>query len=94
MIYKGVVNRIKLLIAYRRKRKIILISYDRNTKVVTAQRSQSGWVANWYSYNDTTVSILLKDGKTAGYSLVHSWLPHSGWDSTDLESFKTEVTGG
>lgn len=85
---KGLVNKIKLFINYKRKRKVILTTFDNDTKIVTAKRSQCGWVANWHSSNDTAVSILLKDGKTAGYSLIHSWLPHSGWDSNDLAEFK------
>lgn len=88
MHWKAIVNKIRLFIAYRRKRKVILIAYDRDTKIVTAKRSQCGWVANWYDSNSATISILLKDGKTAGYSLIHSWLPHSGWDEYDLKDFK------
>ncbi len=89
-----VMNKIKLFIAYRRKREVILIAYDKDTKIVTAKRSQCGWVANWYSHNGDTVSILLlSSGKTAGYSLVHNWLPHSGWDSYDLELLKKNSKG-
>ena len=61
MNWKAIVNKISLLISYRRKRKVILIAYDKDTKIVTAKRSQCGWVANWYDRNDATVSILIKD---------------------------------
>ena len=91
MNWKAIVNKIRAFIIHRRKRKVILIAFDKNTKIVTAKRSQCGWVANWYSSNGNTVSILLKDGKTGGYSLVHNWLPHSGWDSTDLAEFKSNT---
>ena len=90
---KAVVKKVKLFIAYRRKRKVILIAFDNDTKIVTAKRSQCGWVANWYRHNGNTVSILLSSGKTAGYSLVNNWLPHSGWDSYDLELLKKNSKG-
>ena len=86
---KRIINKIKLFLAYRRKRMIILIAYDKDTKIVKAKRSQCGWVANWYGSNSSTVSILLPDGKTAGYSLVLKWLPHSGWDEHDLHALKS-----
>ena len=85
---KRIINKIKLFLAHRRKRTVILIAYDKDTKIVTAIRSQCGWVANWYSHNDSTVSILLPNGKTEGYRLVNNWLPHSGWDEHDLQALK------
>ena len=88
MNYRNITNKIREFFAYRRTRKVILIAHDKDTKIVTATRSQCGWVANWYKHNAGSVSILLKDGKTTGYSLVHKWLPHSGWDSTDLTECK------
>lgn len=76
---------IKLILrkVFPRRRYVILFFHDKDTQIKRAYGSNSGWVANWYN-NPETWSILLPNGKTSGYSLVKNWLPHKGWDGTEL----------
>lgn len=64
------------------ERKVMLVMYDGDMKIVTAHETQSGWVARWIN-NDDQWSRLLTDGRVEGTSLVRKWYPHSGWDGTE-----------
>lgn len=65
----------------------MLIRCDGDTKIVPAYKSNIGWIANWHGLQSTN-SILLPDGTTAGYKLIKNWLPHRGWDQNDFDKLK------
>lgn len=68
-------------------RKVLLVLFDGDTKIVTTKRSQAGWVANYYDLMDHQGTvILLKGGKVAGFRIVKAWAPHSGWSQKDLDT--------
>jgi hypothetical protein len=79
-----VIKWVKRLIG-KKDREVILIRFNNEAKIVKAHKSDAGWIANWWEDNKSW-SILLPEGKTAGYDLVTRWLPHSGWDGTEFDS--------
>lgn len=62
----------------------MLKSAGSGLKVVEATLTQAGWVARFYSGDDQW-SLLGAGGVIlAGPCFIHSWLPHSGWDGTEM----------
>ena len=61
------------------RRRVILTMYDGDVKIVKVYYTGTQMLARWIGL-DKSWSILEKDGKVRGTSLVHKWEPLGVWE--------------